>query len=72
MIVSTTVVAMLLSVVAGGGSGAPQVGIVPAIAEPKRTQVNANAARDRFMFLSPIFWGSKLMQELLHLVIRPI
>jgi hypothetical protein len=71
MIVSTIVVAMLLSVVGGGGSGAPHVGIVPATAEPKRTHVNANAARDRFMFLSP-FFEVKTMQELLHLVIRPI
>jgi hypothetical protein len=53
MIVSITVVVTLLCVVVG--SGAPQVGMVPAIAEPKRTQVSASAARDRFMFLSPIF-----------------
>ena len=55
MIVSITVVVTLLCVAVGSGSGAPHVGIVPAIAEPKRTQVNASAARDRFMFLSPIF-----------------
>jgi hypothetical protein len=55
MIARTTVAAMLLCVVVGAGSGAPQVGMVPANAEPERTQVNVSVTRNRFMVVAPIF-----------------
>ena len=57
MIARITVAATLLDcVVLGAGAGAPQVGIVPANAEPERTHIKATAIRDRFMVCLSIFF----------------
>jgi hypothetical protein len=46
------------SVVVGSSAVSPQVGIVPANAEPERTHVNARVAKNRFMVFGLLFFES--------------